>query len=129
MRQMLRSSSDLIWYNAGEHAGEGEGIRLKKAMTKMGPEGFLHLMTDLYTNLGWGKTTFRNLDLSGRSVTILTKSNPLTREVASAQPVCHYIKGFYRGFCTVVFQSDNVTVEEAACEATGAARCEFRIRW
>lgn len=129
MRQMLQSSYDLIWYNAGEHAGEAEGRRLKKAMTKMGPEGFLHLITDLYTNLGWGKTTFRNLDLNGKSVIILTRSNPLTREVTSAQPVCHYIKGFYRGFCTVVFQSDQVTVEEISCEAMGAEHCEFRLKW
>ena len=129
MREMLQSSSDLIWYNAGEHAGEAEGGRLKKAMTRMGPDGFLHLMTDLYTNLGWGKTTFHGLDLDARSVIILTRCNPLTREVTSSRPVCHYIKGFYKGFCTVVFQSSRVAVEETSCEAMGAEQCEFRIKW
>lgn len=128
MRQMLRSSSDLIWFNAGVHAGEAEGRRLGRLTSKMGPRDFLRLITDLYTNLGWGKTTFDGLDLKGRSVTIFTESNPLTREVSSEQPVCHYIKGFYKGFCTAVFHSE-VTVEEASCEATGANRCEFRIRW
>ena len=95
----------------------------------MGSEDFLRLITDLYTNLGWGKTTFTGLDLKGRSVVIQTKNNPLTRDVTSAQPVCHYIKGFYTGFCAVVFQSGHVTVEETSCEAMGAEHCEFSIKW
>ena len=129
MRQMLQSSADLVWYNAGEHAGEAEGKRLKKLTTKMDPKNFLHLITDLYTNLGWGKTTFEGLSLRERTVTIFTESNPLTRDVKSRQPVCHYIKGFYKGFSAVIFPSDQVTVEEVSCEATGARHCEFRIRW
>ena len=129
MRQMLRSSADLVWYNAGQHAGEAEGKRLKKLTARMNPRDFLRLITDLYTNLGWGKTAFESLNLKGKSVTIITESNPLTREVTSEQPVCHYIKGFYKGFCTVIFRSDQVTVEETSCEATGADHCEFRIKW
>ena len=129
MRQMLQSGSDLIWFRAGVHAGEAEGTRLKKLTSRMSPRDFLRLITDLYTNLGWGKTTFDALDLKGKSVKIFTESNPLTREVSSEQPVCHYIKGFYKGFCTAVFQSEGVTVEETSCEAAGADRCEFRIEW
>lgn len=129
MRQMLRSSSNLIWFNAGVHAGEEEGTRLEKLSSKMSPRDFLRLITDLYTNLGWGKTTFGDFNQERKSVTILTDSNPLTREVRSEEPVCHYIKGFYKGFCTSVFHSDSVTVDETSCEATGADHCEFRIRW
>ena len=129
MRQMLQSSSDLIWFNSGEHAGEAEGRRLEALTARMSPRDFLRLITDLYTNLGWGKTTFGSLDLDAKSVSIFTESNPLTREVTSERPVCHYIKGFYKGFCAEVFKSDHVTVEETSCEATGAPRCEFRIRW
>ena len=129
MRQMLQTGSDLIWFNSGERAGEAEGKRLKKLTTKLSPRDFLRLITDLYTNLGWGKTTFDSLDLAAKSVSILTESNPLTREVTSERPVCHYIKGFYKGFCAEVFRSNHVTVEETACEATGADHCEFRIKW
>jgi len=129
MRQMLQSGSDLMWYNAGVHTGKAEGHRLQKAIATMGPDGFLHLINDLYTNLGWGKTTSHGLDTDRMSVVIETRSNPLTRNVRSRQPVCHYIKGFYAGFCAVVFKSDKVTVSEALCEATGADHCEFRIKW
>lgn len=129
MRQMLRSSSDLIWFKAGVHAGEAEGRRLETLTSKMGPRDFLRLITDLYTNLGWGKTTFDALDLKGKSVTVLTERNPLTREVNSEQPVCHYIKGFYKGFCSAVFRSGGVSVEETSCEAMGADHCEFRVKW
>ena len=129
MRQMLRSSADLVWHSAGEHAGEAEGRRLRKLTAKMSPRDFLGLITDLYTNLGWGKTTFEGLKLRGRSVAIVTVSNPLTREVTSEQPICHYIKGFYKGFCKVIFMSEQVTVEETSCEATGADHCEFRVKW
>lgn len=129
MRKMLQSGSGLIWYDAGKEAGEAEGRRLKKLMSKMDPERFLHFITDLYTNLGWGRTTLDRLNLEGKSVVIITKNNPLTREVRSSQPVCHYIKGFYQGFCATTFLSDQVTVEETTCEAMGEDRCEFRIRW
>ena len=41
MRQMLQSGSDLMWYNAGVHTGEAEGLRLQRAIATMGPDGFL----------------------------------------------------------------------------------------
>ena len=129
MRQMLQTGSDLIWFNSGEHAGEAEGRRRDRLTARLSPREFLRLFTDLYTILGWGKTTFDSLVLKGKSVSILTQSNPLTREVTSERPVCHYIKGFYKGFFAEVFKSDHVTVEETSCEATGADHCEFRIRW
>lgn len=129
VREMLHVGSDLIWYNAGVQAGEAEGRRLKRLVAKIGQEGFLQLMADLYTNLGWGKSTVGDLDMKGRSVTMYTKNNPLVRGVTASRPVCHYIKGFYKGFSSVAFQSNNVAVVELECEAMGAARCKFRIMW
>ena len=67
--------------------------------------------------------------MDSKSVVIEIRCNPLTRYVRSRHPVCHYIKGFYSGFCAVVFKSDEVTVSETSCEATGADHCEFRIKW
>jgi predicted hydrocarbon binding protein len=129
VREMLHVGSDLIWYNAGDQAGAAEGKRLKKLVAKIGQEGFLQLMADLYTNLGWGKSTVADFNMEGRSVTLYTKNNPLVRGVKASRPVCHYIKGFYRGFSTVAFQSDHVSVVEIECEAMGADRCKFRIMW
>jgi predicted hydrocarbon binding protein len=43
--------------------------------------------------------------------------------------VCHYIKGFYKGFSSFAFQSDKVAVMELRCEAMGAERCMFKIVW
>jgi len=129
VREMLHVGSDLIWYNAGDQAGRAEGKRLKRLVAKIGQEGFLQLMADLYTNLGWGKSTVADFDMEGRSVTLYTKNNPLVRGVTAPRPVCHYIKGFYRGFSTVAFQSDHVSVVEIECEAMGAERCKFRIMW
>ena len=127
LQEILGSGGNVIWHNAGLRSGEAEGRRLKKLSTRMGSEAFLLLITDFYTNLGWGKTSF--VDLKEGSVTIVTKNNPLVRGVKSTGPVCHFISGFYKGFCAEVFKSDHVTVEETSCEATGAPRCEFRIRW
>ena len=62
-------------------------------------------------------------------MTFYTKNNPMVRGVRASRPVCHYIKGFYKGFSTVAFQSDRVSVVESECEATGAERCKFRIMW
>ena len=129
VREMLHAGSDLIWYNAGNQAGSAEGRRLKRLVAKIGQEGFLQLMADLYTNLGWGKSTVADFDLKGRSVTMYTKNNPLVRGVKASRPVCHYIKGFYKGFSGVAFQSDHVSVVEIECEAMGADRCKFRIMW
>jgi len=129
VREMLHVGSDLIWYNAGVKAGAAEGNRLKRLVAKIGQEGLLQLMADLYTNLGWGKSTVGDLDMKGRSVTMYTKNNPLVRGVTASRPVCHYIKGFYKGFSTVAFQSNNVAVVELECEAMGAERCKFRILW
>ena len=129
VREMLHVGSDLIWYNAGDQAGTAEGKRLKRLVAKIGQEGFLQLMADLYTNLGWGKSTVADFDMKGRSVTLYTKNNPLVRGVKASRPVCHYIKGFYKGFSTVAFQSDHVSVVEIECEAMGAERCKFRIMW
>ena len=129
VREMLHVGSDLIWYNAGNQAGTAEGKRLKRLVAKIGQEGFLQLMADLYTNLGWGKSTVSDFDIKGRSVTMYTKNNPLVRGVKASHPVCHYIKGFYKGFSTVAFQSDHVSVVEIECEAMGADRCKFRIMW
>lgn len=129
VREMLHVGSDLIWYNAGDQAGTAEGRRLKKLVAKIGQEGFLQLMADLYTNLGWGKSTVADFDLKGRSVTMYTKNNPLVRGITASRPICHYIKGFYKGFSTVAFQSDHVSVVEIECEAMGAERCKFRIMW
>ena len=127
LREILGSGGNVIWHNAGVRSGEAEGRRLKKLTTKQSPEEFLLLITDFYTNLGWGKSTF--VGLKEGSVTIATKNNPLVRGVRSKEPVCHFIGGFYKGFCAEVFKSDHVTVEETSCEATGAGHCEFRIRW
>jgi predicted hydrocarbon binding protein len=129
VREMLHVGSDLIWYNAGDQAGTAEGRRLKKLVAKIGQEGFLQLMADLYTNLGWGKSTVADFDSKGRSVTMYTKNNPLVRGITASRPICHYIKGFYKGFSTVAFQSDHVSVVEIECEAMGAERCKFRIMW
>jgi len=129
VREMLHVGSDLIWYNAGNQAGTAEGKRLKKLVAKIGQEGFLQLMADLYTNLGWGKSTVADFDIKGRSVTMYTKNNPLVRRIKASRPVCHYIKGFYKGFSTVAFQSDHVSVVEIECEAMGADQCKFRIMW
>jgi len=129
VREMLHVGSDLIWYNAGAKAGAAEGRRLKGLVAKIGQEGFLQLMADLYTNLGWGKSTVGAFDMEGRSVTMFTKNNPLVRGVKASRPVCHYIKGFYKGFSSVAFESDNVAVVELECEAMGTERCKFRIMW
>ena len=129
VREMLHVGSDLIWYNAGDQAGTAEGKRLKRLVAKIGQEGFLQLMADLYTNLGWGKSTVADFDMKGRSVTLYTRNNPLVRGVKASRPVCHYIKGFYKGFSTIAFQSDHVSVVEIECEAMGAERCKFRIMW
>ena len=129
IREMLHVGSDLIWYNAGVQAGAAEGKRLKRLVAKIGQEGFLQLMADLYTNLGWGKSTVGEFDLKGRSVTMYTRNNPLVRGIKASRPVCHYIKGFYKGFSSVAFQSNNVAVVELECEAMGAERCKFRIMW
>jgi bacteriochlorophyll 4-vinyl reductase len=129
VRDMLHVGSDLIWYNAGDQAGAAEGKRLKKLVAKIGQEGFLQLIADLYTNLGWGKSTVSDFDSKGRSVTLYTKNNPLVRGVTASRPVCHYIKGFYKGFSTVAFDSNSVAVVEVECEAMGAERCKFKIRW
>jgi len=129
VRDMLHVGSDLIWYNAGVNAGAAEGKRLKRLVAKIGEEGFLKLMADLYTNLGWGKSTVADFDLEGRSVTMYTKNNPLVRGIRASRPVCHYIKGFYKGFSSVAFQSSNVAVVELECEAMGAEQCKFRVMW
>ena len=129
VREMLHVGSDLIWYNAGVKAGAAEGKRLKKLVAKIGQEGFLRLMADLYTNLGWGRSTVADFDLKGRSVTMYTKNNPLVRGITASRPVCHYIKGFYKGFSSVAFQSNNVAVVELECEAMGAEQCKFRVMW
>jgi predicted hydrocarbon binding protein len=129
VREMLHVGSDLIWYNAGVQAGSAEGRRLKRLVAKIGQEGFLQLIADLYTNLGWGVSTIADFDSKGRSVTVYTRNNPLVRGVTASHPVCHYIKGFYKGFGTVVFLSSRVEVDEPECEATGAERCKFTIRW
>jgi len=129
VREMLHVGSDLIWYNAGVKAGAAEGKRLKGLVAKIGEEGFLQLMADLYTNLGWGRSTVADFDMKARSVTMFTKNNPLVRGVTASRPVCHYIKGFYKGFSSVAFQSNNVAVVELECEAMGAERCKFRIMW
>lgn len=129
VREMLHVGSDLIWYNAGDKAGAAEGKRLKRLVAKIGQEGFLQLMADLYTNLGWGKSTVAEFDMKGRSVTMHTKNNPLVRGITASRPVCHYIKGFYKGFSSVAFQSNDVAVVELECEAMGAEQCKFRIMW
>ena len=129
VREMLHVGSDLIWYNAGVKAGAAEGKRLRRLVAKIGQEGFLQLMADLYTNLGWGKSTVVDLDMKGRSVTMYTKNNPLVRGITASHPVCHYIKGFYKGFSSVAFQSNNVAVVELECEAMGAEQCKFRVMW
>ena len=127
LHELLGSGGNVIWHTAGLRSGEAEGRRLKKLTTKMASEAFLSLVTDFYTNLGWGKSTFAHLKRG--SVTIMTKNNPLVRGVKSKEPVCQFIGGFYKGFCAEVFRSNHVTVEETACEATGADHCEFRIKW
>jgi len=129
VREMLHVGSDLIWYNAGVKAGEAEGNRLQRLVAKIGQEEFLQLMADLYTNLGWGKSTVADFDKKGKSVTMYTKNNPLVRGVTASRPVCHYIKGFYKGFSTVAFRSNKVAVVELECEAMGAERCKFRVMW
>ena len=129
VREMLHVGSDLIWYNAGAKAGAAEGKRLKILVAKIGQEGFLHLMADLYTNLGWGRSTVADFDMKAKSVTMYTKNNPLVRGITASRPVCHYIKGFYKGFSSVAFQSNSVAVVELECEAMGAKQCKFRIMW
>jgi len=129
VREMLHVGSDLIWYNAGVKAGEAEGKRLRRLVARIGQEGFLQLMADLYTNLGWGKSTVTEFDMKSRSVTMYTKNNPLVRGITASRPVCHYIKGFYKGFSSVAFESNNVAVVELECEAMGADQCKFRVMW
>lgn len=85
-RQMLGSGSALIWYKAGQNAGGFEGRRLERLYTRMGPKDFLTLVNDLYTNLGWGKNTFTEMNMEGRSLTLHIKDGPLVRGIKSKEP-------------------------------------------
>jgi len=127
-RQMLGSGSAVIWYRAGRSAGEFEGKRLKRLMTRMGTKDLVDLVGDIYTNMGWGKHTFE-LNIENRSMTLRMKNNPIVRGIKSKEPVCHFIRGFYEGFCPVIFDTEKASTRETMCQAMGNDHCEFGISW
>lgn len=74
-----------------------------------------------------GSGTFEST-VHRRSAALTITGCPLCRGASATDPVCDYFAAtFERLFRALVSRGASVT--ETACQATGAAACEFEVRW
>ena len=126
-KELFGTGGDVIWYNGGRSAGEADGRSLRRAGT-MQPGRLLSLVAEVYTELGWGKVSYADLDETKKVATVLIENGPFVRGVKSDSHVCAFVRGFLEGLVSVSLDSET-KVDEQQCVAAGAEHCVFRLSW
>lgn len=121
--RILRSGAEVIWLEAGRHAGrEFTQAFLRKGME---PEEAPKFFEEFFTQGGWGKIQ-ANVNFSKKEAVIRIENSATARQTKAKEPVCHFIRGYIAGICDVIFKSSTNCVE-TKCIAKGDTCCEFQI--
>ena len=116
------SAASVILFTAAVKCGAQSYNRMmKRASTK---EEILNHLSELKKDENWGKISFLDVDFvngSGR-VIIVDSFESIARK--TAQPSCHFFRGFLAGFLSELF-GKTIEVTEEKCAGKGDEHCEF----
>ena len=133
--QMLRE----LFEGLRAYLGKGANIAIKAAGKTSGRRFFDSLIerdmqleeTPVVLNIlfdqgGWGKAKI-DIDLKAKTANMIINNCVLTRNTSSTKPSCHFLAGYFEGFCEKLFKTPTECVE-TKCKAKGDASCNFEVK-
>jgi predicted hydrocarbon binding protein len=79
----------------------------------------------LVNQAGWGKSVFQ-VDKGTKGVTVTIENCVTARDTKTAEPYCHFLKGYFKGFYERLYGTKYQGVEKL-CIAKGDKACVFQF--
>ena len=125
-----------------ELLGEKVGVTLLDQMgIDVGRSMFVHLKDEVKSDSdlvslmdivmaerGWGRCReLKKVETIGLTYSVRTEGNPICGKYGINEPMCHFIRGIYRGFLEAYLHKKAKNSEQVTCVALGASCCTFEI--
>lgn len=109
-------------------AGKNSGRRFVMTLLNRGMEIWEaeSILNMLINQGGWGKAEIK-IDVKTNKATISITNCVTARKTTSAAPSCHFLTGYFEGFCGMLFNVETECVE-IACKASGDPACMFHVK-
>jgi predicted hydrocarbon binding protein len=121
-----KDAAALMLFEAGKECGKRSAIRTSKVTGKKG-EDLLKEMGELKKSENWCIVNFNDLDLKQRKGTVFVNNSfEALGYGSSAEPVCHFLRGYLSGVLSQICGADMVLIE-GKCLAKGDRYCEFHV--
>lgn len=89
-------------------------------------ENVLAYLSHLKESMNWGKILFQQVDFQTGTgkITVHDSFETLTRKCH--QPGCYFLRGFFAGFLSELFDRE-ICVTEVKCAGMGGSHCQFEF--
>lgn len=127
VEQFHKEGNTGILYDIAWTAGRDYGKTVKKRQNFKASEMFDWGLKTV-TIAGLGIAESEKLDMENKEAMIRVRESAVAKDLAPTDfKVDYAIAGYIGGYCSVMFDSENIKCEETQCLAAGADSCIFRI--
>lgn len=86
------------------------------------------MMDIVLAERGWGRCRkLEKVVKEDLTYSVRTEGNPISGKFGINEPMCHFIRGIYRGFLEAYLHKKTKHSEQVSCVAIGASCCTFEI--
>jgi predicted hydrocarbon binding protein len=125
LRKAIGADGDRIIYNQGFDYGKASWANLLATFTPRS-HGGLEEVLQIYSAVGWGRVSLREVDQRNKHATIRMTESFECAESGQGIPASQFVRGHIAGAMSAYFRSD-VKAVETKCVSAGAGYCEFDL--
>jgi predicted hydrocarbon binding protein len=125
--EKLGADADELLYAGGFTGGTLSAKRYREVFGLTETQS-VEFMAKMGTEIGWGKFTVSNFNVSSCELVLIVESSPFAVAYGKAERgVCHLVRGVFAGLASGIF-ARAVESNEEECLAMGRPQCRFVIR-
>jgi len=118
------SATIVILSSTGDKCGRQSCRDIRKKIKAK--ENVLAYLSHLKESMNWGKILFQDVDFQMGTGKITVRDSFEIPAHKYHQPQCHFLRGFFAGFLSELFDKE-ICVAEVKCAGMGGSHCQFEF--